>query len=349
MALVTVHPEFKYLRETTATLFKITNKAIDHQNIGQCLKAIKLNNSVTHYVFCLNDIGDTLAILITEELIKKERVHSIYFWANQITNRGFIEIARLTSNTRIKFLDFSRNYINDQGILAGFSYIAKSSLTGIDLSHNKISNEGSEYISLILRTTDSLSKINLSSNRVAEVGIKPWIVTLKGLQFVTEINLSGNPNTDPVTLIHLKSLITTNRSSRENSGKAVLKVSRYIMKIKGLPVEIKDMILMEFMKGYSNNDTKTLMYCLKMKCFLGWIHCNFPFGPDELVRRCETIMKDKDEFIRLAGLIEKRDVIRKRYEVLKAKHVVEKKHERLMFPICFMILFNFFKSLFKRF
>lgn len=315
MALVpTLYAEYDSLRNNSGTLFKLTNKSVNEANIALILKGIQVNDSMTHFVFCLNELGDKHAISITRELVKKKNVHSIYFWANKISDFGFHEISKLIHGSGVNHLDFSRNLITNNGILNSFDYIVKNKkLIAVDLAYNLIENEGSKYIASVISNSPGIIRLNLSRNKITENGMKPWINILLKTRHLNDINFAGN-NSDPSAIVQIKYLSGKNKKYRELCAKSLIQISRKLIILQTLPGEILNLIFAQYLAGFSPNEAKLLKSTLMTNCFVGWVRTENAFCADELIRRCNCLIVDRQEFEKLSFLIGQRNIIKAKYE-----------------------------------
>ena len=85
---------------------------------------------------------------------------------------------------------------DDMKSLIGAYYNWAANLVEIDLSHNKIGNDGSNLISKLLDKAESLRKLNLKSNEISDNGSDKIALSLLNKPELVEVNLNSNLITD---------------------------------------------------------------------------------------------------------------------------------------------------------
>lgn len=99
----------------------------------------------------------------------------------------------LIKNTTITHLDVSHNKITNHGArLLSKLLSEKSVLTALNLADNQIHAEGGRYLGRALRSNDSLEILNLRLNRLTDEGGRMLLEGLRDNTALSCLNLSGN-------------------------------------------------------------------------------------------------------------------------------------------------------------
>ena len=111
---------------------------------------------------------------------------------------GIVYIAEgLYENSSVVYLNVANNTIGARGAEILAKVAAKSKLIELNLSGNRIGNEGVDYVSALLGGTYeggcSIVKLDLSKNEITSKGAGKIYSSLKTNGTLTHLNLEGNP------------------------------------------------------------------------------------------------------------------------------------------------------------
>eukprot|EP00518_Triparma_eleuthera_P011049 CAMPEP_0182478984 /NCGR_PEP_ID=MMETSP1319-20130603/33381_1 /TAXON_ID=172717 /ORGANISM="Bolidomonas pacifica, Strain RCC208" /LENGTH=429 /DNA_ID=CAMNT_0024680369 /DNA_START=198 /DNA_END=1483 /DNA_ORIENTATION=- len=99
----------------------------------------------------------------------------------------------LYKSSTITHLDVSHNKITNHGVrLLAKLLGARSVLTSLAMADNQIHAEGGRYLGRALRSNDSLSSLSLRLNRLTDEGGRMLLEGMRDNSSVTRLNLSGN-------------------------------------------------------------------------------------------------------------------------------------------------------------
>eukprot|EP00842_Homolaphlyctis_polyrhiza_P004976 jgi/Hompol1/547/HPOL_005001-RA len=153
------------------------------------VKDIGINFSWTYFGMTLND-----SMRISSAL-KKSQLNRLVIKASAIDDdRCRLMCHALLSNTTLSFLDLSHNKIGDAGArgLAKVLATPSTSLKELLLSNNKITHTGSISLGKALSLNTSLSSLNLRLNHLGDAGGHTLCTALMKNKTLKEVDLSGN-------------------------------------------------------------------------------------------------------------------------------------------------------------
>jgi Ran GTPase-activating protein (RanGAP) involved in mRNA processing and transport len=102
-------------------------------------------------------------------------------------------IPGLISNHTLRTLDLSNNKITENGMIKICSYLMRSkSLIYIDLTNNSIGPNGGFALSLVIKEETRLKTIKMGMNRLDDVSTSKIIKALGKNEKLEEIDLSSN-------------------------------------------------------------------------------------------------------------------------------------------------------------
>lgn len=115
-------------------ILKLQNNMIDHENLKYLAEGLEQSKSLTSLHFTNNHLTDSSELF--EAINKCTSLVNLDLTSNTIDKRIFSKY--LIHNTRIKYLNLSKNHINEEGA-KHVGYMAKKmKLIKLDLSYNKI-------------------------------------------------------------------------------------------------------------------------------------------------------------------------------------------------------------------
>ena len=153
-----------YLKNLSIGSNEITaSKAID------CITTILSHNLELEELDLANSFIQTAGVVkIFKSLRNISNLKKICIRGNIITNEAADDIAVvLSQNTKLEEIDIACNNLhttNAVKIFQGMMHI--STLTKLDIAHNMITNEATEYIVSILSNNNKLKQLNLSHNNI---------------------------------------------------------------------------------------------------------------------------------------------------------------------------------------
>ena len=99
----------------------------------------------------------------------------------------------LYKSSTITHLDVSHNKITNHGVrLLAKLLGTKSVLTSLNIADNQVHAEGGRYLGRALRNNDSLTDLNMRLNRLTDEGGRMLLEGLRDNQSVTRLNMSSN-------------------------------------------------------------------------------------------------------------------------------------------------------------
>lgn len=114
--------------------------------------------------------------------------------ADNVTLDGDIDARKVANalkrNTTLKYLDLSENRIGDEGAIAISEALKENiSLTGLKLASNRISSDGAKAIADMLTVNKSLRRLWLNSNNIGSSGAKALASALKRNKSIYDLDL----------------------------------------------------------------------------------------------------------------------------------------------------------------
>ncbi|XP_044162704.1 NLR family CARD domain-containing protein 3-like [Acropora millepora] len=100
---------------------------------------------------------------------------------------------QLKENSKLTWLELSGNRIGNEGADALAKGLKENStLTSLDLSHNRIGNDGADALAKGLKENSTLTSLDLSNNRIGNDGADALAKGLKENSTLTSLDLSNN-------------------------------------------------------------------------------------------------------------------------------------------------------------
>ncbi|CAB3233031.1 unnamed protein product [Arctia plantaginis] len=170
--------KFKNKSTIPVTLFKLLTLIVQFQT---CLKAIYINRG-------LNKSG----LYQLNKVVNIAHITDIILDNTTVTEANYYIL--LDDDSPLKYLSLSRCKLNDTAvkmIALRLQHPSKASktLTVLNLSSNKISDEGAKYLGDTLRTNRQLAYLNLSGNLISDTGVDGILSSLITFKLTTdEIN-----------------------------------------------------------------------------------------------------------------------------------------------------------------
>jgi Ran GTPase-activating protein (RanGAP) involved in mRNA processing and transport len=204
----------------TITRLDLSNNDFQTRNFSLIIESLKENNSVkdlilSNCVFEKNDLKSFVSMFKVNNSIKRLDIANTNIFklklknvCKMITKSASIEYINLSNNdikkeemkilsealkenNSIKEIKFKENEFGDEGIkyLIEAFESKKNSITNIDLSCCKISDEGMKYLNTLLKENNSIKKIDLSFNLFGNAGMEYLSHTLKENNSIQDISL----------------------------------------------------------------------------------------------------------------------------------------------------------------
>ena len=146
-------------------------------------KILSNNKVLQKFDFSSNDISAVGATSISESLQYNFKLHSLKIsWSNNF----FID----TDYSTISFVQKSLND-EDVHIVANILCSSKTT-TKLDLSQNRISNNGVESLRKCIKNNKSIVELNISRNRISNNGLRTIAISLQGNHTLQKLDISYN-------------------------------------------------------------------------------------------------------------------------------------------------------------
>ena len=153
-----------HLRKLKNSCNEITSfKAVD------CIAKFLLHSSELEELDLSNNFMHTAGIIkVFKSMENILNLRKISINGNIITDEAANYIAVILSqNTKLEELDLGRNNLQTAGAIKIFQGIMHiSTLTKLNIAHNMITNEATEYILSVMSNNNNLRKLNLSHNNI---------------------------------------------------------------------------------------------------------------------------------------------------------------------------------------
>ena len=130
---------------------------------------------------------------IIKFLEKNFFVQKLNLKGNSLKNEGFQLICKgLDNNFTLKELCLGNNEINDKGLKQGLKYVKTSNIISLNLSGNKIKDEGLILFAKSLRHFPELKILNISNCNIQYNGFKELLKVLQNVRRVESLDISNN-------------------------------------------------------------------------------------------------------------------------------------------------------------
>jgi Ran GTPase-activating protein (RanGAP) involved in mRNA processing and transport len=154
-----------------------------------------------------------MAIIIKHAILGK-KCRILNLWGNQFTSESLgILSTILNGNQTLKELDLSHNRLSDEGIqiLSEVLSLNTCAIKELDLSSNGITDKGAEYLSNMLRKNRKLKSLILNKNDISNDGL---IFLANALihdnQKLKQLKLESNPFITRTGVINVLNLLRNN-------------------------------------------------------------------------------------------------------------------------------------------
>ena len=147
----------------------IGSNEITHLNAVNCIANFLFHNLELEELDISNSFLHTTGIIeIFRSMRNISTLRKIYLHGNMIASEAVDDIAVvLSQNTKLEEIDISCNNLQTPGAIKIFQSIMDlNTLTKLDIAHNMITNEATEYIMGILSNNNKLKELNLSHNNM---------------------------------------------------------------------------------------------------------------------------------------------------------------------------------------
>ena len=164
------------LSEALKVNFFLTNLDLGWNSIGEdgaaCLsQALSVNSSLTYLDLSCNSIGVGGAVCLSQALATNSSLINLDLSGNGIGDDGAASLFRaLTANSSLTNLNLSSNFICESVTSCLVQAFPAISLTSLDLSVNRIGDDGAVWLSKALVANSSLTYLNLRSNPIGVSG-----------------------------------------------------------------------------------------------------------------------------------------------------------------------------------
>lgn len=161
-----------------------------------------------------------MEIVVRHALINKQ-CKELDLRRNEIHSNG-IEILtdELANNKTLEILYLSFNFISDMGV---YFLVQSNSLKKLELDSNEITDQGAEYISIMLKTNQILLWLSLDNNNITNYGMQLIVNVLSNSnRRLEELYINGNKFIDDQSINYFIPMIKQNqiikKFSIENCG-----------------------------------------------------------------------------------------------------------------------------------
>ena len=157
-------------------------------------EVLKQNNSITELNIAGNEIEDEGMKCLIDLLELNNSLATLDISETIVPIESFCIM--LEKNKTLESLYLSKNYIEMEPVSDEIKAIAhlvslNTPLTNLDLSHNKLGNEGIKLLSEAVKNNHTLEKLNLSNIGMESEGMG-YLSELKDNKSITDLNISGN-------------------------------------------------------------------------------------------------------------------------------------------------------------
>ena len=196
-------------------LTKLNWSLLTRVNVEEIVTVMNNNTTVQSLNISNNHFKNDDAERLAEVLSSNTTLQELDFSNNNITTRGAVAVSKyLYKNAKLQRLKMSWNnhFINtgDAAISFSHSYRLRSpdvqivanilckneTVSKLDLSRNKIFNNGAESISKCIECNRSLREIDISKNMISDVGFKKIAAALQKNHVIQKFNISHNRISD---------------------------------------------------------------------------------------------------------------------------------------------------------
>ena len=130
---------------------------------------------------------------IVEYLGKNYFIEKLNLSANSLKNEGFDIICKgLNNNLTLRELSIGNNDINEEGLKQSLKYINTTKIISLNLSGNKIKDEGLITLANNLRHFPVLKILNISNCNIEYKGFKELLKILQSVRRIESLDISNN-------------------------------------------------------------------------------------------------------------------------------------------------------------
>ncbi|XP_065919171.1 protein NLRC5-like isoform X2 [Dysidea avara] len=211
------------------------------------VEALQVSNVLQKLNISNNNISDDGMLAITNWLKNTATLQVLNVSSNLITNTGTREFDDVKS--MLQNLDISSNTIGDDGMLAISRWLRNNTtLQVLNVSNNIITSAGTKELEIIYNV---LQKLDISNNRLSDDGALDISNCLNHNSSLSDLNISLNEITD-------EGAIQIAKAVKSNSSLLQLDISKNCIGIDGLMsiIEVSNSSL-QFLKTTYNNVTKS--------------------------------------------------------------------------------------------
>lgn len=189
----------------TLTRLDIHNNELETEGIWQIKSALEPLQLLKYINLSYNNLGDDATSEIGRLLPKLQSIVEIDLSSNNIQDNGALSIGMAFSNSNncnLEKLNISKNKIADDGARYILDGIANNTtLTSLNLSSNSITDiGGGEFVDQLDNTNHTLLHLDLSGNQISESRMRVLAILLKHRNkssVAASLNKATDSNTEP--------------------------------------------------------------------------------------------------------------------------------------------------------
>ena len=188
----------------TLTRLDVSNNELETEGIWQIKSALEPLQLLKYISLSYNNLGDDATSEIGRLLPTLQSIVEIDLSSNNIQDNGALSIgmALSNSNCNLEKLNISKNKIADDGARYILDGIANNTtLTSLNLSSNSITDiGGGEFVDQLDNTNRTLLHLDLSGNQISESRMRVLAILLKHRNkssVAASLNKATDSNTEP--------------------------------------------------------------------------------------------------------------------------------------------------------
>ena len=218
--------------------------------VEDIVNVMENNNTVQSLSISNNRFKDDDAKRICKALSSNTVLQKLDFLNNNITTKGALAISEFVQksialkhlklswtnysiNTDISIINFSQQCVRDIEVLIITNVLYNNKISAkLDLSCNKISENGAEHISKCIIVNKSLTEIILSGNKISNTGLEKLATALHINRTLQKLNISCNKISEEGAIAISKclrnnnTLLELNMSHNEISNNGIVNIAR---------------------------------------------------------------------------------------------------------------------------
>lgn len=165
---------------------------MSNKNILEIFRAIKVNKTLIDITVENNEADDECVNILTEAIKINKCIRNVNLYGNDITDKGMIQLSKTIQHSNLQSLNVSFNKMTDEGAIALFNAVKfNDTLTSLEVGICRMTSQGLRTLTDCIKYNKNITYLNIEGNEQHDdiIGILAIIDSLKYNDSITEMNM----------------------------------------------------------------------------------------------------------------------------------------------------------------